>query len=218
MNHKITVILADDHEILRQGLHSLLNKERDIHVVAEADTGHEAVVLTKKHKPDVVVMDISMPDLNGIEATRRILRDMPRTKIVALSMHSDRQFVERMMSAGASGYVLKQGALEELVNAIRIVLTGSTYLGKSVQNVSGKAHARSDEGSAVVASPLTEKEREVLQLVVEGYSSKQIALKLDASVKTVEKHRQHIMEKLDLWNVADLTKYAIREGITSLEK
>jgi DNA-binding NarL/FixJ family response regulator len=218
MSPGITVILADDHEILRQGLRSLLTKERDIHVVAEGSTGHEAVTLAKKHKPDVVIMDISMPDLNGIEATRRILRDLPKTRVIALSMHSDRQFVERMLSAGARGYVLKQGALEELVNAIRIVMTDSTYLGKRVEGLAVGARVRSDENSPAVSSQLTDKEREVLQLVVEGYSSKQIAVKINAALKTVEKHRQHIMEKLDLWNIPDLTKYAIREGITSLEK
>jgi DNA-binding NarL/FixJ family response regulator len=215
----IRILLADDHRITRQGLRALLDKEDDIEVVEEADNGRAAVDLAESLEPDVVVMDISMPDLNGIEATRQIVSRTENVRVLILSMHSDRQHVAQTLGAGASGYVLKDSAFAELAEAIRRVHQGSGYLSPGVTGDLITDYAermnRSDQPSS--ASLLTPKEREVLQLVAEGHTTKEIAARLHVSPKTVETHRQHIMEKLGLRAVADLTKYAIREGLTSLE-
>jgi len=219
MSDQIRIIIADDHDILREGLRGILQKQPDIEIVGEADNGRNAVELAKELSPDIVIMDITMPDLNGIEATRRILKEIPGIQIIALSMHNDRQFVRRMLDVGASGYLLKQSASRELVTAIRAVRAGNFYLSKLITDISIE-ELFSEDGtySRALLNVLTAKEREVLQLVAEGYSTKQIAEKLYLSENTVEKHRQHIMDKLNKHSVAELTKYAIREGITSLNK
>jgi len=214
----IKVILADDHQIMREGLRSVLEKQKDMEVVAEAKNGREAVELSQELSPDVIVMDIAMPDLNGIEATRQIVAQAPEVKVLALSMHSDRRFAAGMLSAGASGYLLKDCASEELVQAIRTVTSGQSYLSPGITDtmINDYAQRISDsDGSAF--SVLTNREREVLQLLAEGRTTKQIAEQLYVSVKTVETHRQHLMEKLDVRSVAELTKYAVREGLTSLD-
>jgi len=210
--------LADDHKITRQGLRSLLEKEPDMEVVAEAEEGRTAVRLVRELLPDVVVMDVSMPDLNGMEATHQIVAEHPNVKVIALSIHSDNLFVSEMLKSGASGYLLKDCAFEELARAIHVVVDGKTYLSPAVSGVVVDDYlhrlARTESPSSEV---LTDREREVLQLIAEGKSTKQVALKLHISVKTVETHRRQIMSKLDIHTIAELTKYAIRKGLTSLE-
>jgi DNA-binding NarL/FixJ family response regulator len=214
----IRVLLADDHRIVRDGLHALLEAEEDLEIVGEAEEGRTAVLLAAQTKPDVVIMDIGMPDLNGMEATRRIMEAVPEVKVIALSMHSDRRFIEGMFKAGAAGYLLKDAAYEELVRAVRTVVSGRPYLCPSIAAtvIDGYVHPAGGRDSA--RSVLTPREREVLQLLAEGNSTKQIALSLDVSVKTVETYRSRLMEKLDLRSVAELTKYAVREGLTFLEQ
>ena len=211
------ILLADDHKIVRDGLKALIGKEAGMEVVAEADTGRKALQLSRKTNPDVVIMDVSMPDLNGIDATKQILNDVPQVKVVALSMHSQRQFVEGMLNAGVSGYLLKDSAFEELTNAVRTVMTGRLYLSPDITGVVVSEYLRYRQASDDrLQAQLTLREREVLQLIAEGQSVKTIADKLHISIKTVETHRSHIMNKLDLHTVAELTKYAIREGLTAL--
>ena len=212
------IVLADDHKLLRAGLRALLEKESDLEVVAEADSGRSAVELAMKLSPGIIVMDISMPDLNGVEATRQITSRNPAIKVIALSMHADRHFVEGMLQAGASGYLLKDCAHDEFIRAIRAVLAGQTYLTPAItgQLVEEYVHHCAGSKPDPTRSTLTPREREVLQLVAEGKASKQIAAALGVSTKTVETHRHQIMEKLNLHSVAELTKFAVRHGLTSL--
>lgn len=214
----IRIILADDHTIVRHGLSKLLQQEKDIEVIAQAKDGHTTVELVKEMLPDIVVMDIGMPDLNGIDATRQIVRDHPKVKIIGLSMHSGRKFVEEMLKAGASGYLLKDYAVEELTVAINTVMSGKTYLSPAVANVVVENYVRhpSEKGGSAF-SVLSGREREVLQLMAEGKTTKQIAKRLHISPKTVEGHRIRIMDKLGIDSIAKLTKYAIQEGLTSSE-
>jgi len=216
---KIRVLIADDHNIMLAGLRSLLEKQTDIEVVAEAENGRKAVQKAQETKPDIVVMDVSMPDLNGIEATTQIIESVPETRVVALSMHSDKRFVVGMLRAGASGYLLKDCASQELANAIHQVAGGKKYLSPEITGVviDDYLFGGSSEEGITAASRLSAREREVLQLIAEGWSTKQIATHLYVSVKTIETHRRQIMKKLDLHTIADLTKYAIREGLTSIE-
>lgn len=215
---KTRIIIADDHMIVRQGLATLLAKEPDMEVVAEAENGREVVQLVKELRPDVVIMDVNMPDLNGIEATRQVLAAFPETKIIALSMHADRRFVVNMLKAGSSGYLLKDCAFEELAAAIRLVMANKTYLSPGVSNVVIQDYVQGMSAPRSTAfTMLTPREREVLQLMAEGKPTGQIAEQLHISVKTVETHRQQIMHKLGIHSIAELTKYAIREGLTSLE-
>ena len=213
----IRIVLADDHKIVRDGLRSLLENQQDIEVVAEAEDGRTTVKQAQEFLPDVIIMDISMHDLNGIEATRQITTKSPGVKVLALSMHSDKRFVTGMLRAGASGYLLKESAFRELVNAIRVVASNQTYLSPRIAGMVTEdyVHHLSATDSSTRLT-LTAREREVLQLLAEGKSTKQMAAHLHVSVKTIETHRQKIMDKLDIYNVAELTKYAIREGLTSL--
>ena len=214
----IRILLADDHKLFRAGLRALLEQEPDLEIVAEADNGRAAVELALKLCPQIVVMDISMPDLNGMDACSRITSRDPATKVIALSMHADRHFVEGMLHAGASAYLLKDCAHEEFIRAIRTVIAGQTYLTPAVtsQLVEDYVHhAEEKEGSSWRV--LTPREREVLQLVAEGRATKQIAAALGVSVKTVETHRHQVMERLNLHSIAELTKFAVRQGLTSLE-
>ena len=215
----ITILLADDHKIVRQGLRTLLAKEPDMKVLAEADDGREAVRLVRELSPQVVIMDVGMPDLNGIEATRQILQESPETKIIGLSMHSDRRFVTNMIKAGASGYLLKDSAFEELATAIRMVMARKTYLSHEISHIVLQDYVQGGGKHDVsVFSVLSPREREVLQLMAEARSNRQIADALNVSLKTVETHRQQIMNKLQIHNIVELTKYAIREGLSSLER
>jgi len=215
----IRLLVADDHKIMREGLKALIEKEPDIEVVGEAETGKETVSMTQKFSPNVVVMDIAMPDLNGIEAARKITKANTNVRIVALSAHADQHFIREMMSAGASAYVLKDTAYEELVRAIREVMKGKKYLSPDIARGVLDAYVKLSrpltENPAFVV--LTDREREVLQMIAEGKSTKEIAGETEVSVKTIETHRRNIMEKLNLHSIAELTKYAIREGVTSVD-
>ena len=214
----IKVLIADDHQIVRQGLRTLLEKEPDLKVVAQSEDGRTTVRLARELAPEIIIMDVAMPDLNGIEATRQIVSEMPQVKVIALSMYADRRFVANMLKAGASGYLLKDCAYEELVRAIRVVMAQKTYLSPGVTDIVVKDYVQGaqDQGASVF-SVLSPREREVLQLMSEGKSTNQIADSLHVSVKTIETHRQQVMHKLNIHNVAGLTKYAIREGLTSVE-
>jgi len=211
---KIKVIIVDDHQMVREGLRSLLVGEKDMEVIAEAGDGWEGVRLAEKLAPDVVIMDIAMPELNGIEATRQILARTTGVRVMVLSMHSDKRFVERTLKAGASGYLLKDCAFEELVRAIRTVMAGQIYLSPGIASLVVRGYLENGLDSPSV---LSAREREVLQLITEGKSTREIGLLLHISIKTVETHRQQIMKKLHLRTVAELTKYAIREGLTTLD-
>ena len=214
---KIRILLVDDHKIMRDGLKNMLKKYEDLLVVGEAEDGRLALQLAKELKPNVVVMDVAMPDLNGIEATRQLFEERPGLKVVGLSMHSERRFVTEMLKAGASAYLLKDCAFEELVTAIRTVLEGKIYLSPGITGVLIENYVRNaPHADMSVFSRLSDREREVLQLMAEGRSTKEIAMQLNLSVKTVESHRNNIMTKLDIHSIAELTKYAIREGLTSL--
>lgn len=213
---KTKIILADDHSIMREGLRPLLEKEQDFSVVGEAENGRETINQVRELKPDVVIMDISMPDLNGIEATRQILNEFPAIKIVALSVHTDNQYVAQMIRAGAAGYLPKSSAFREIALAVRTVMNGKNYLSpKVVDSVVKYLQATSD--ASAVDTLLTPREREVLQLLAEGKSTKEISSALNISERTVEAHRQNLMSKLNLHSIAELTKYAISHGLTSLE-
>lgn len=215
----IRLILADDHAMMREGLKALIQKEADMEVVGEAENGIETVKLAQKVGPHLVIMDVSMPDMNGIEATRKIISANPHTKVVALSGHVSKEFVREMLIAGASGYVLKTHAYEELVRAIREVMKGNKFL--SCDIAKGVLDDYIALSSSISEKPafitLTAREREVLQQLAEGKTTKEMADTLSVSVKTVETHRRNIMDKLCLHSVAELTKYAIREGVTSLD-
>jgi DNA-binding NarL/FixJ family response regulator len=204
--------------MMREGLKALIAKESGLEVVGEADNGKATLELARKVGPHIVVMDVAMPDMNGIEATRKLLKASPNVKVVALSGHANREFVREMLKAGASAYVLKSRAYEELVRAIREVVKGKKYLSPDIAQ--GVVDEYVEMSSSVSAQPvfvvLTDREREALQLIAEGKSTKDVAVALSVSVKTVETHRHNIMDKLNLHSVAELTKYAIREGITSV--
>lgn len=214
----VKVLLVDDHMIIREGLRSLIAKQPGMEVVAESDNGRTALKLTRKLKPNVIVMDINMPDMNGIDATRQIVAEFPDVKVIALSMHSDRRFVVEMLKAGVSGYLLKDAAFEELAKAIRIVMDNRNYLCPKIAKAvldDYKENLLATDPSATAV--LTAREREVLQLIAEGRKTKLIGDHLNVSIKTVETHRRNIMEKLDIYTIAELTKFAIRQGLTSVD-
>jgi DNA-binding NarL/FixJ family response regulator len=199
--------------MIRQGLRVLLEREEDFSVVGEATNGREALELTDKLHPNIVVMDLCMPTLNGVDATRKIHAEHPEIRVVILSAYSERNRVAEALLAGACGYLLKSSAFEELVTAVRTVTSGKTYIGSGVSGVTLDHGADGHNGHA----PLSGREREVLQLLAEGKAMKEAAIALHVSVKTIETHRRSIMEKLDLYSIAELTKHAIREGLTTLD-
>ncbi len=216
MDKTLKVIIADDHMIVRDGLRSLLERQPDMEVVAEADNGRIALKLVEELSPDVVIMDIGMRELNGIDATRQIVKMSPGVKVLALSMYSDKRFIKGMLKAGASGYMLKDSAFKELIDAIRVIVENKIYISPSVANIITEDYLKqSPESDGSTRSLLSSRELEVLQLLVEGMSTKQIASSLRLSIKTIESHRSRIMKKIDVNNIADLTRYAIREGIIS---
>lgn len=211
---KTKLLLVDDHTLVRQGLRALIEKHGQYEVVGEAENGRDALEKAVHFNPDIVVMDIFMPDLNGVEATERLRKELPEVKILILSMQSDAEFLHKVMARGASGYVLKENATDELLKALETVSKGKTYISESfsenvVENFENKkSRPRGDAGEL-----LTSREREILQLIAEGKANKEIAAHLKISFKTVDTHRMHIMEKLDIHNTADLVRYALRAGI-----
>jgi len=213
---RITVLLAEDHAIVREGLRSLLELNRDFEVVGEATNGRQAVDLARKLNPSVVVMDVAMPVLNGFEATRQILLAAPATKVLVLSAHSDDEYVAQMAAIGASGYLVKQNSGQVLVHAIKEIASGHPYFSQAILKRLGDAERKSRESGALQGKPkrpLTSREAEVLQLVAEGAANKQVAAELGISIKTVEKHRQQLMDKLDIHDTAGLTRHAIATGV-----
>jgi DNA-binding NarL/FixJ family response regulator len=211
------IILIEDHAIVRQGLRLLLERQTDLAVVGEASDGIEGLALATRLNPDLVIVDIGLPGMNGIDVTKAVLGACPATKVLALSMHADRQTVRNMLIAGASGYLLKEVAYEELVEAIRQVCAGQTYLSRQVANLVVQDYVGRAEQEAPRAATLSPREREVWALLVQGLSSAEIAERLVISVRTVESHRQHVMEKLDVHSMAELVKRALREGIITLD-
>ncbi len=217
---RITVLLAEDHQIVREGFKSLLKHERDIEVVGEAENGRQAIAQVKKLRPAVIVMDIAMPLLNGLEATRQIRKDCPDTRVIILSAHSDDAYVDRVIELGASGFLLKQNSSHDLAAAIREVQKGSNFFSPAVsKRLSSRDRKSLDrEGNLKKrTNRLSSREMEVLQLIAEGKPNKQVAEELGVSFKTVDKHRQHLMSKLNIHDVAGLTRYAIAEGIIENE-
>jgi DNA-binding NarL/FixJ family response regulator len=210
----ITVLLAEDHQIVREGFRSLLKHERDIEVIGEAENGRQAVQLSKKLKPAVVVMDIAMPSLNGLEATRQIRKEVPEAKVIILSAHSDDAYVEQVATLGAAGFLLKQSSSNVLAAAIREVHKGNTYFSPAItKRVQEQKMLTRNGNFKKKNNALSSREVEVLQLIAEGKPNKQVASELGVSFKTIDKHRQHLMSKLNIHDVAGLTRYAIAEGI-----
>jgi DNA-binding NarL/FixJ family response regulator len=212
---KISILLVDDHTVVRQGLRALLSSEEDLQVVGEAENGRQAVALAKQNLPDVVVMDIAMPLLNGLEATKQILKLVPSTKVLVLTSYGDDDCIRQLMEAGAAGYLVKQTAANDLLKAIREVQRGNAFFSPSIAK---RLRDQCREAFTTGQPPrkttdLTSREAEVLQLVAEGFSNKQIAAELCISIKTVEKHRQQVMNKLKIHDVAGLTRYAISRGL-----
>ncbi len=212
----VRILLADDHSIMREGLAALLEKQPDLTVVGQADTGRAAVRLARELAPQVVIMDISMPDLNGIEATRQILAEGAGVKVIALSMHSDRHFVRGMLKAGASGYLLKHSASQELIKAIQVVLAGRVYLSPDIAGIVVEEYRKPEKDSSIFAV-LTPRELEVLQLLAEGKNAREIAATLHLGLKTIEAYRRQITDKMGFKSFAEMVKYAIKEGLVSLE-
>ena len=212
------ILIADDHGVVREGLKVLIENQPGMKVIGEADDGHKVAQLAKQHSPDIIVMDIAMPNLNGVEATRLILEENPHIRIIALSVHSDKQFVTEMLKAGASGYVLKSCLFEEVLKALRTVDAGEYYISPKITEIVPDYHipyvVDTDKSAG---DHLTERERQIVRMVSEGHSIKQIALHVHISPKTADANRRQIMNKLGIFSIAELTKYAIREGITSTE-
>ena len=210
MNKRIRILLADDHAVVRQGFKMILGAQPDMEIVGEAGNGRETVELAERLKPDIVVMDVAMPELNGIEATRRLAESAPHTRVVALSMHKDSVYVREILRAGARGYLLKDSVADDLVSAVRAVARGEGYLSPAVSN------AVLDDYRRHVTNPvdlLTSREREVLQMLAEGKTNKEIAAVLNLSVYTVDAHRGRIMEKLNLHSINELVRFALRNGL-----
>ena len=213
---RITVLLAEDHTIVREGFRKMLEMEDDIEIVGEAQDGRQAVALARKFHPGVVLMDIAMPLLNGLEATRQVLKTLPATKVLILSAHNDDAYVKNATESGAVGFLLKQTSSHDVCRAIRDVQSGKTFFSPTISRRQNRLHPLSpdrDGGFSKKAVPLTSREMEVLQLIAEGKANKETAAELGIGMKTVEKHREHLMQKLDIHDTAGLTRYAISAGI-----
>lgn len=220
MSDETTVVVVDDHAMMRDGIRSILESAEGIRVVAECDNGRDAVELASRHAPDIVLMDIGMAGLNGVEATRKIHALDPQIGVIALSMHSDARYVRGVLEAGGRGYLLKTCDAQELIRAIQAVKKRRIYLTADLTHVLVDRLNRGEDGSLRAGAPpadvLTPREREVLQLIAEGLTSKEIGVRIGTALKTVESHRTNVIRKLDLHSIADLTKYAVREGLTGL--
>lgn len=212
----IKTVLVDDHRLFRRGLCLLLKKNEGIEVIGEAGDGREAIALAKRLLPALIIMDPSMPGLNGMDATAAIKHEFPDTKVIGLSMHSDRRFISSMLSAGASGYLLKTCDEEELCHAISLVMSGKTYLSPEVTGTIVEELINPSQKAEAQGNTLSGREREILQMLSEGKSAKEIGIDLGVSARTIDSHRQHIMSKLGLYTLPELTKYAVKAGITSL--
>jgi len=213
---KIKIILADDHSIVQHGLCHALEMEKSFQIIAKADSGHSAIELSNRLQPDMVIMDVSMPGLNGMEATKQIIAKNPEIKVIALSMHMEKIYVKGMMNAGASGYILKSCSFKELLKCIHTVLSGEHFFCHEVRHlIAGNEGEYSENNRVSVFSLLSKREREVLQLIAEGHKSRQIAEKLNISIKTIDIHRTNLKTKLNIHSIAELTKFAIAEGLTS---
>jgi two-component system, NarL family, response regulator NreC len=212
------VLIVDDHRIIRDGLRILIEQEPDLEVVAEAENGRQAIKMAQKFSPHVIIMDVAMPDMNGIDATLRIKESVPGVKIIALSMYSDSRHVLGMLEAGAAGYLLKEAAFTELAAAVHQVIQGHIYLSPQITDVVVEGYLNKSPGDLSADHvKLTPREREILQILAEGMTTKEIAAHLLISIKTVETHRRNIMEKLKIWSIAGLTKYAVKEGLVALD-
>lgn len=214
---KTRIMIVDDHKIVREGLRKLIEADGSFQVVGEAGNGRDGIRLARQLQPQIVIMDVAMHEMNGIEATRQLLANQPDVRVLALSMHSDSRFVKQMLEAGALGYLLKDDAFEEIVTALRSLVVGRMYVSPQASGGILQDLAMGQVSAGQDGSPLTAREKETLQLIAEGHSTAEIAERLFVSVKTVETHRKKIMDKLDMHSIAELTKYAIREGITSLD-
>lgn len=214
---KIRILLADDHTILREGIRSLIESEPDMSVIGEANDGHTAVKLASQLKPDIILMDLAMPLLNGLEATRQIKKQNPQAKILILTMHENEEYIRQVLVAGAMGYILKDAAARELLGAIRSVFKGEVVLSPAITRLVVSDYLRWGDISPTEPSDgLTDREREILQLIAEGYTNKQIAQILSISIKTVQAHRLNLMKKLDLHDRGELIKYAIQKKIIDI--
>lgn len=213
------ILIADDHGMMREGLRSLVDKHDGMEVVGQASNGVEVVELAKKLAPDVVVMDITMPKIDGVEATSRIIKENPEIKVIGFSMHSNKSFISGMLKAGAMGYILKSDLFDEMFKALNTVISGQYYLSPKITNflVGTLVDGISDKKSSFSGNALTDRERQIVKLLTEGLTIKQIAMQLNISDKTADANRRKIMDKLDISNLADLTKYAIRQGLTTIE-
>jgi two-component system response regulator NreC len=210
---KLRVFVADDHAVLRDGLKALVSGQPDMEVVGEAENGQSTYEMVKELAPDVVLMDISMPELNGVQATELLRRDCPRSKILVLTAHKDKGYLDRLLRVGASGFILKLSAAEELIGAIRLVAEGSTYLDPQMVDRIAEGYIRSKTLKGEVRQrELTSREEEVLQLIARGYSNKEISTQLKISVKTVESHKANLMQKLELRSRTEIVRYAVRQG------
>jgi DNA-binding NarL/FixJ family response regulator len=214
----VKILIADDHQIVREGLRAMFEKQAEMEVVGEAQDGTTAVKLACELKPDVIILDVNMPEMDGIDATRHLLKELPDTKIIALSMYSKRTYIKKMLEAGASGYVLKGGAFTELVEAVNTALAGEVYLCSPVATILVDDYVdRSGSDVGSLSGQLTAREIEILKLLTEGKASKEIAQLLDVSIQAVDANRRKIMQKLGIENFAELVKYAIRQGLVSID-
>ena len=213
----IKIIIADDHRLFREGLVNLLSDSKDIEILAQAENGMDVIAKAKELNPDVIIMDIGMPVLNGVEATVKLLKELPAIKVIALSMHSDKQYIKGMLEAGASGYLFKNCAYDELIEAIHTVNAGKKYLSDKITEIMIQDYLGKEESIPETDSELTERESEILRLIAEGASTSEISELLFVSVKTIGTHKQHLLEKLNLKTSTDLVKYAIKKGIISLD-
>lgn len=212
--NEIKIVLVDDHKLLRDGLRNIIEQRSNMHIIGEASDGREAIKVSSKLMPDVIVMDVAMPGMNGVEAAKQIHKAQPDIKIIGLSMHSGKQFIQGMFKAGAFGYLLKDGDADELITAITTVVQNKRYLSKDIDQ---EFLAVLKSGEDIVKAHLSSREKEVLQLIAEGNSSKKIGEILFLSSKTIDVHRNNIMRKIDLHTIPELTKYAIQKGLTTLD-